>query len=187
MCGICGIIHFDGEPVAKPTLKAMNDRLRHRGPDDEGYFIEGHVGLAMRRLKIIDIGGSDQPLTNEDGSLQVIFNGEIYNYRELRADLDRRGHRFRTAGDGETIAHLYEDAGAALPERLRGMFAIALWDRRKRALLLARDRFGQKPLYYYHDRRVFLFASEIKALLAHPSLPAQSRFSAAEPGPWPII
>lgn len=177
MCGICGIIQFDGEPVAKPALQAMNDRLRHRGPDDEGYFIEGNVGLAMRRLKIIDIDGSDQPLANEDGALQVIFNGEIYNYRALRAELDGRGHRLRTDGDGETIAHLYEDAGAAFPERLRGMFAIALWDRRKRQLLLARDRFGQKPLYYYHDSRVFLFASEIKALLAHPSLPVQSRFA----------
>ncbi len=177
MCGICGIIQFDGEPVDKSALKAMSDRLRHRGPDDEGYFIEGNVGLAMRRLKIIDIRGSDQPLANEDGALQVIFNGEIYNYRELRAELDGRGHRFRTDGDGETIAHLYEDAGAAFPERLRGMFAIALWDRWKRQLLLARDRFGQKPLYYYHDRRVFLFASEIKALLAHPSLPVQSRFA----------
>ncbi len=181
MCGICGIIQFDGEPVAKSALKAMNKRLRHRGPDDDGYFIDGNVGLAMRRLKIIDVDGSDQPLANEDGALQVIFNGEIYNYRALRAELDERGHRFRTEGDGETIAHLYEDAGAAFPERLRGMFAIALWDRRKRQLLLARDRFGQKPLYYYHDSRVFLFASEIKALLAHPSLPVQSRF-ANEPG-----
>lgn len=177
MCGICGIIHFDGGPVAKPALKAMNERLRHRGPDDEGYFIDGNVGLAMRRLKIIDIDGSDQPLANEDGALQVIFNGEIYNYRALRAELAGRGHRLRTDGDGETIAHLYEDSGAAFPERLRGMFAIALWDRRKRQLLLARDRFGQKPLYYYHDSRVFLFASEIKALLAHPSLPVQSRFA----------
>ena len=181
MCGICGVIHFDGAPVSALSLRAMNDLLRHRGPDDAGYFIEDAVGLAMRRLKIIDIAGSDQPLTNEDGSVVVIFNGEIYNYRALRESLAQRGHRFKTDGDGETIAHLYEEYGATTPEHLRGMFAIALWDKRRGRLLLARDRLGQKPLYFYRDRHIFAFASEIKALLAHPDVPRVSRFNADDP------
>ena len=181
MCGICGVVHLDGKPVTHNLLQEMNDLLRHRGPDGEGYFIDDNIGLAMRRLKIIDIAGSDQPLVNEDGSIQVIFNGEIYNYRDLRSALASRGHRFRTDGDGETIAHLYEDVGAAFPAHLRGMFAIALWDRRHGKLVLARDRMGQKPLYYYHDSDVFVFASEIKALLAHPAVPRESRFTSADP------
>ncbi len=177
MCGICGVIHFDGKPVTRELLARMNDRLRHRGPDGEGYFIDGNVGLAMRRLKIIDIAGSDQPLYNEDGSVALIFNGEIYNYHELRRELEARGHRFKTDGDGETIAHLYEDYDAEALKRLRGMFALALWDGRRRSLLLARDRFGQKPLYFYEDSKVFVFASEIKAILAHPAVPRVSRFN----------
>lgn len=176
MCGICGSIHFDGKPVTRALLAGMNDTLRHRGPDGDGYFIDCAAGLAMRRLKIIDIAGSDQPLHNEDGSVALIFNGEIYNYRALRSELEGRGHRFKTAGDGETIAHLYEDYGDAALERLRGMFALALWDSRRRRLLLARDRFGQKPLYYYQDSKLFVFASEIKAILAHPAVPRVSRF-----------
>ncbi len=181
MCGICGVIHLDGKPVTQRLLQRMNDRLRHRGPDGEGYHIDGAVGLAMRRLKIIDIAGSDQPLYSEDGSVSLIFSGEIYNYRELRHQLEARGHRLQTDGDGETIAHLYEDYGADAVKHLRGMFALALWDARQGKLLLARDRFGQKPLYYYKDDRVFVFASEIKALLAHPDVPRASRFSAEEP------
>ena len=180
MCGICGVIHFDGKPVRRELLAGMNDTLRHRGPDGEGYFIDGNVGLAMRRLKIIDIAGSDQPLTSEDGSLALIFNGEIYNYRELRQRLEARGHRFKTEGDGETVVHLYEDYGVDALTHLRGMFALALWDGRRGSLLLARDRFGQKPLYYYQDSRVFVFASEIKAILAHPDVPRVSRFAAED-------
>ncbi|MCY4021063.1 MAG: asparagine synthase (glutamine-hydrolyzing) [Chloroflexi bacterium] len=180
MCGICGVIHFDGKPVSEELLRAMNDRLLHRGPDGAGYFIDGNAGLAMRRLSIIDIPGSDQPLTNEDESVALVFNGEIYNYRELRQHLGGRGHRFRTDGDGEPIAHLYEAYGDDCWKRLRGMYAIALWDKRRKHLLLARDRMGQKPLYYYHDRDVFVFASEIKALLAHPSVPRLSAFAATE-------
>ena len=180
MCGICGLIHFDGQPVSRQLLAGMNDQLRHRGPDGDGYFIDGAVGLAMRRLKIIDMAGSDQPLDNEDGSLALIFNGEIYNYRELRRRLAARGHRFKTDGDGETIAHLYEEYGDEALKRLRGMFALALWDGRRRRLLLARDRFGQKPLYYYQDSQVFVFASEIKAILAHPNVPRASRFAAGD-------
>ncbi len=181
MCGICGLIHFDGSPVAQRPLRRMNDQLTHRGPDGDGLLIDGPLGLAMRRLKIIDIAGSDQPLRNEDRSIALVFNGEIYNYRELRRRLEARGHQFKTAGDGETIIHLYEDYGAEALQHLRGMFALALWDSRRGKLTLARDRFGQKPLYYYQDRRVFLFASEIKALLAHKDLPRLSRFSADSP------
>ena len=177
MCGICGVIHFDGRRVTEPLLQGMNRRLWHRGPEGAGYFIDGRVGLAMRRLRIIDIAGSDQPLYSENRAIALMFNGEIYNYRELRQGLEGRGHRFRTGGDGETINHLYEELGQACIEQLRGMFAIAIWDRRSGALLLSRDRLGQKPLYYYHDRRLFAFASEIKALLAHPDVPRRSRFS----------
>ena len=140
MCGICGVIQLDGKPVTQPLLRSMNDRLRHRGPDGAGYFIDGNVGLAMRRLSIIDIAGSDQPLTNEDESVALIFNGEIYNYRELRHDLSARGHRFRTEGDGETIAHLYEEYGNDCWQHLRGMVAVALWDKRKK-----RPAVGARP------------------------------------------
>ena len=178
MCGICGVIHFDGATVTQQLLAAMNERLTHRGPDGDGYLLDGAVGLAMRRLKIIDIASSDQPLYNGDGSVALIFNGEIYNYRELRHQLAARGHRFKTEGDGETIVHLYEEHGADALKHLRGMFALALWDAKRGRLLLARDRFGQKPLYYYLDSRVFVFGSEIKALLAHPDVPRVSRFAA---------
>ncbi len=181
MCGICGIIHFDGKPLDWRQLAGMNDQLRHRGPDGDGYFVDANVGLAMRRLKIIDLPGSDQPLFNEDRSIALVFNGEIYNFRQLRADLRQRGHRFATDGDGETIVHLYEELGPGLVERLRGMFAFALWDARRGKLLLARDRFGQKPLYFYQDERVFVFGSEIKALLANPDVPRVSRFAKADP------
>ena len=178
MCGICGFIHLDGRPAAPELLPAMNRRLRHRGPDGAGYLIDGSLGLAMRRLGIIDLAGSDQPLYSEDQSLALVFNGEIYSCRDLRRRLVKRGHRFRTDGDGEAIVHLYEEYGAACCEHLRGMYAFALWDRRQRRLLLARDRMGQKPLYYYHDHRTFVFASEIKAILAHPDVPRISNFSA---------
>ena len=176
MCGICGLIHFDGKPATRQLLAAMNATLHHRGPDGDGYHIDGGVGLAMRRLKIIDIAGSDQPLYNEDGSVALVFNGEIYNYRELRRRLERLGHCFQTEGDGETIVHLYEEYGEDALTHLRGMFALALWDARRGRLLLARDRFGQKPLYYYQDSRTFVFASEIKAILAHSDRPRVSRF-----------
>ena len=180
MCGICGLIHLNGKPATPSLLQAMNRQLRHRGPDGDGYFIDGALGLAMRRLSIIDLPGSHQPLHNEDQSLAVIFNGEIYNYQELRRRLIQRGHRFRTDGDGETIAHLYEEYGADCCAHLRGMYAFALWDRRAKRLLLARDRMGQKPLYYYRGRHLFVFASEIKAILAHPDVPRASNLG---PGP----
>ena len=168
MCGICGIAVADGGPPDVEAVRRMNGQLVHRGPDSGGVFADDRVALAMRRLSIIDLEGGDQPIANEDGSVVVVQNGEIYNYRELRAELERRGHRFRTHSDTEVLVHLYEEHGEAFVERLRGMFAIALWDGRRRRLLLARDRFGIKPLYYRHVDGTLSFASELKALLEQP-------------------
>jgi asparagine synthase (glutamine-hydrolysing) len=167
MCGIAGLIDpsVNAHPL-RATVQRMADSLVHRGPDDEGFFAADGIGLGMRRLSIIDVAGGRQPIANEDGSVQVVFNGEIYNHRERRAELERRGHIFRTRADTEVIAHAYEEDGVECLARLRGMFAIALWDARARRLLLARDRLGKKPLFYaQHDGRL-LFASEIKAILA---------------------
>jgi asparagine synthase (glutamine-hydrolysing) len=167
MCGICGLAVRDGE--ADPAvLAAMNETMVHRGPDSEGSLIDGPVGLAMRRLSIIDLEGGDQPIGGEDGSVQVIQNGEIYNYKELRASLEQRGHRFATQSDTEVLVHLYEEHGPSFVEELRGMFAIAVWDRLRRRLLLARDRFGIKPLYYRNHDGNISFASELKALMRQP-------------------
>ena len=165
MCGICGVAGpgADAEAVAR-----MNARLVHRGPDSEGSFSADGVALAMRRLSIIDLAGGDQPIANEDGSVVVVQNGEIYNYRELRRELEGRGHRFRTASDTEVLVHLYEEHGEGFAERLRGMFAVAIWDERERRLLLGRDRFGIKPLYYRLREGTLSFASELKALLEQP-------------------
>lgn len=176
MCGICGVVYADPRPVAHDVLTRMNSTLTHRGPDGAGYHTGAGVGLAMRRLSIIDLAGSDQPLYNADQSVALVFNGEIYNYQALRADLQTRGVAFRTEGDGETIAHLYDLHGMATPQHLRGQFAFALWDANERRLLLARDRMGQKPLYYYHDAEKLVFASEIKALLMHPAVPREAIF-----------
>jgi len=144
--------------------------LVHRGPDDSGLYVAPGIGLGMRRLSIIDLAGGRQPMLNEDDSLRVVFNGEIYNFRELRAELAARGHRFRTQSDTEAVLHLYEERGPACVERLRGMYALALWDDRRKLLFLARDRMGKKPLYYWHREGLFLFASEVKALLCHPAV-----------------
>jgi asparagine synthase (glutamine-hydrolysing) len=171
MCGIAGIIYADRDrPVDPGLLKAMGDSIAHRGPDAEGFWTEPGVGLAHRRLSIIDLEGGDQPIGNEDGSIQVVFNGEIYNYRELRRDLEARGHRLRTRSDTEVLVHLYEEYGSDLVDRLRGMFTFALWDRKRRELLLARDRLGLKPLYVYRDAEKLAFGSEIKAILAIPGV-----------------
>src|SRR5688572_19370138 len=148
MCGIAGIVRWDGRPVIEDEIRAMCGAMVHRGPDDEGVWLDGPVALGMRRLSIIDLAGSDQPVFNEDRSVAIVFNGEIYNYRELRRELLQRGHVFRTDGDTETIVHLYEDLGVHCVDRLRGMFAFAIWDMRRQRLLLARDRLGIKPLYY---------------------------------------
>ncbi len=169
MCGICGLVSLNGSTVEAAVLESMNETLFHRGPDSGGSFLDGAVGLAARRLAIIDLAGGDQPIANEDGSITVVQNGEIYNYRELRAELERRGgHRFSTRSDTEVLVHLYEEHGPGFVDRLRGMFAIALWDARKRRLVLARDRFGIKPLYYRLQPDSLSFASELKALLRQP-------------------
>ena len=163
MCGICGIVTAHGA-VDPDRLAAMSHTLVHRGPDSDGTFVDGPAGLAARRLSIIDLETGDQPIGNEDGSVQVVQNGEIYNYRELRRELERAGHRFRTHGDTEVLVHLYEEHGSRFPERLRGMFAVAIWDARRRRLVLARDRFGIKPLVYREAGGELAFASELRAL-----------------------
>jgi asparagine synthase (glutamine-hydrolysing) len=163
VCGISGIASASG-PVDPARLAAMSATLVHRGPDSDGTFVDGPVGLAARRLSIIDLEHGDQPLGNEDGTVTVVQNGEIYNYRELRNELGRNGHRFRSSGDTEVIAHLYEEDGLRFAERLRGMFAIALWDARRGRLVLARDRFGIKPLLYRVEGEELAFASELRAL-----------------------
>jgi asparagine synthase (glutamine-hydrolysing) len=170
MCGICGLA---GAEVDVEAVRRMNSRLVHRGPDSDGLFHEDGVALAMRRLSIIDLEHGDQPISNEDGSVTVVQNGEIYNYRELRAELERRGHRFATHSDTEVLVHLYEEFGDSFAERLRGMFAIALWDARLHRLLLARDRFGIKPLYYRLAGGTLSFASELKAMLEQPGFSRQ--------------
>lgn len=171
MCGIAGIMQREaGAPVTEESLRAMAGAIRHRGPDSEGVWTGAGIGLAHRRLSIIDLAGGHQPIGNEDGSVQIVFNGEIYNYRELQKELEAKGHRFRTSSDTEVIVHLYEEHGERLVERLRGMFAFAIWDTKRRRLLLARDRVGMKPLYYYRDGTRLLFGSEIKSLLARPGL-----------------
>jgi asparagine synthase (glutamine-hydrolysing) len=169
MCGIVGRV--SPAPVSEAEILTMCDAIVHRGPDDWGTFIEDGVGLGMRRLSIIDLAGGHQPMTNEDGSVVVVLNGEIYNFHQLVAELEAKGHRFRTRCDTEVLVHLYEDDGERMLQRLRGMFAFAIWDRRRRRLLLARDHFGQKPLFYTEAGGRLTFASEIKALLADdPSL-----------------
>ncbi|HEX8743189.1 MAG TPA: asparagine synthase (glutamine-hydrolyzing) [Thermoleophilaceae bacterium] len=172
MCGICGQASLDGVTGRDPAaLHAMNAALVHRGPDSDGLLVDGPVGLAMRRLSIIDLEGGDQPIANEDGTVHVVQNGEIYNYRELMAGLTERGHRFSTRSDTEVLVHLYEERGPRFVEELRGMFGIALWDAGNRRLVLARDRFGIKPLYYATAAGVLSFASELKALMRQPELP----------------
>ncbi|MBI2468925.1 MAG: asparagine synthase (glutamine-hydrolyzing) [Candidatus Rokubacteria bacterium] len=172
MCGIAGLYFFDREmPVDSRVLKRMCERLVHRGPDDEGTYTDHHVGLGVRRLRIIDLETGHQPIPNEDRSAWVVFNGEIYNYPELRAELTTRGHRLATRSDTETVVHAYEEWGEACVDHLRGMFAFALWDAARGRLLLVRDRIGIKPLYYFADGRQLVFGSELKALLEVPDVP----------------
>jgi asparagine synthase (glutamine-hydrolysing) len=173
MCGINGIAlsSRSGRTVDGRVLERMRDVIRHRGPDDEGIFIDGRVGLGHRRLSIVDVASGHQPMTNEDGSLHITYNGEIYNHADFRASLEERGHVYRTHCDTETILHLYEEDGTRSVEHLRGMFAYAIWDSRRSELFIARDRLGVKPLYYVHtDDGSLYFASEIKALLAARAL-----------------
>src|SRR5215207_5122808 len=164
MCGICG--KYSPAGVQTEELTHMLDSIAHRGPDDSGYYIRGRIGLGNRRLSIIDIQSGKQPISNEDGTIWVVYNGEMYNYKTLRAQLESKGHIFYTNCDTEVIVHLYEEAGERCVEQISGMFAFALWDERQQKLLLARDRIGQKPLFYSQEGSDFLFGSEIKAVLA---------------------
>lgn len=173
MCGINGRFNLDGRPVASHEIVAMRDVMHHRGPDASGVFVEGPVGLGHRRLSIIDLSGGQQPLANEDGTVTVVFNGEIYNFNDLRPDLIARGHTLKTRSDTEVIVHLYEEMGVRCVERLRGMFAFALWDSKQRQLVIARDRVGEKPLYYAVAGNSLVFASEIKSLLQADCISAE--------------
>jgi asparagine synthase (glutamine-hydrolysing) len=171
MCGIVGIIKLNPQSqVDEPRLKRMRDVLRHRGPDGAGLWVDGRVGLGHRRLSIVDVAGGHQPMTNEDGSVWITYNGEIYNHAALRPDLEARGHRYASRSDTETIIHLYEEEGDRCVELLEGMFAFALWDKNRGRLLLARDRLGIKPLYYAITKDEIVFASEIKAILTGGSV-----------------
>src|SRR6185295_18732732 len=165
MCGIAGYVLSRGR-AELDIVRSMCDQIRHRGPDDSGYHVDGPCALGMRRLSIIDLHTGHQPIANEDQSLWVVYNGEVYNYQELRRDLIAKGHRFRTESDTETLLHLYEEEGVAGLSKLRGMFAFALWDARRGELLLVRDRFGKKPLYYAHLPEGLFFGSELKCLRA---------------------
>jgi asparagine synthase (glutamine-hydrolysing) len=174
MCGICGILNLKLEPATyRDRIIQMSARLQHRGPDSDGRFELPHLALAVRRLSIIDLATGDQPLSNEAGDIVLVFNGEIYNYVELRRGLLQRGHQFKTHSDGEVIVHLYEEQGPECLRELNGMFAVALWDNRAKRLLLARDRAGEKPLFYWRHDQTLVFASEIKALLEYPEVSRQ--------------
>jgi asparagine synthase (glutamine-hydrolysing) len=171
MCGICG--KYSLANVAPENIESMLDAIAHRGPDDTGMYLNGRIGLGNRRLSIIDLSGGHQPLCNEDETVWIVFNGEIYNYRQLRHSLERNGHIFRTQTDTEVIVHLYEEEGENCVTKLNGMFAFAIWDTNEQKLVLARDHLGQKPLFYTQDGPNFLFASEIKAILAVAKKPRE--------------
>ncbi|MDR3639307.1 MAG: asparagine synthase (glutamine-hydrolyzing), partial [Isosphaeraceae bacterium] len=170
MCGIAGIVDLKGRPVERPLLERICARLAHRGPDDQGIYIDREAGLGQRRLSIIDLASGHQPMGNEDGTVWVTFNGEIYNFDELRQELLALGHRFTTRSDTEVIVHAYEQYGAGCVARFRGMFAFAVWDGRNRTLFLARDRVGKKPLFYAEADGQLVFASELQGLLEHPGV-----------------
>lgn len=170
MCGIAGIVRTDTKAIDDGLLSRMCDAIKHRGPDDDGFYINGSVGLGMRRLSIIDLKSGQQPIHNQDRTAWIVFNGEIYNYRELREKLEKLGHTFYTNSDTEAIIHAYDRYGADCPKHLRGMFAFAIWDERSQELFLARDRVGKKPLLYAQVNGQFVFASEFSALLLHPDI-----------------
>jgi len=160
MCGIVGIVNLDGAGADSSLLARMNEAIHHRGPDEDGTYLKENVGLAMRRLAIIDLRGGQQPIANEDRTCWIVYNGEVYNFRELKKRLEDLGHTFRTDCDTEAIVHAYEEFGADCPRHLRGMFAFAIWDERKQELFLARDRVGKKPLLYSKVGNSFVFGSE---------------------------
>src|ERR1043165_5010223 len=174
MCGIAGILEQRREARVNPgELRRMCAVMSHRGPDDEGIYKQDAVGIGMRRLSIVDLATGHQPLSNEDGSIWIVFNGEIYNHLALREELITRGHSYRTQSDTETIVHLYEEYGSDCVQHLRGMFGFAIWDSRKHKLFVARDRLGIKPLYYLATRDRFVFGSEIKVVLASEGVGAK--------------
>lgn len=173
MCGISGLIHKSSEAIDRGLLQKMNRLISHRGPDDEGYFFDGPVGLAHRRLSIIDIGGGHQPISSEDGRFIIVFNGEIYNFQKLRADLESQGHSFKTNSDTEVLLELFISEGPVCLPKLNGMFAFAIWDKLEEKLFLARDRMGKKPLYFWNHSDHFAFASEIKVFRPHPKFSSE--------------
>jgi asparagine synthase (glutamine-hydrolysing) len=179
MCGICGILHSDHAPVERSTLEKMNAAIEHRGPDGDGFYFAPGVGLGMRRLAIIDLNTGDQPISNEDETVWIVFNGEIFNFPELRKKLQRQGHRFRTKTDTECIVHLYEEFGDNCVQYLRGQFAFALWDKKKQRLFVARDRLGQKPFYYSQIGNDLYFSSELPSLLTASVDPLSGYFQTA--------
>lgn len=178
MCGIAGIVRSDGAPVDRELVARMNEAIRHRGPDEDGFYFSDGVGLAMRRLAIIDLKSGQQPIHNQDGTASIVFNGEIYNYRELRDRLEKLGHEFYTDSDTEAIVHAYDQYGTDCPKYLRGMFAFAIWDERTKSLFLARDRVGKKPLLYAKLDGELVFGSEFTALLEHPRISRDVDFEA---------
>ncbi len=179
MCGITGVVQIDGSPVSAPTIARMTATLVHRGPDAEGVWTDGPVGLGNRRLAIIDLSpAGHQPMGNETGDIVIVYNGELYNFQNLRVELEGAGHRFHSSSDTEVIVHAYEEWGAACLERFNGHFAFAIWDGRRKRLFLARDRFGVKPLYYHFDGARLLFGSEVKAILAYPDMKARVCYEA---------
>ncbi|MBL0241368.1 MAG: asparagine synthase (glutamine-hydrolyzing) [Chloracidobacterium sp.] len=181
MCGIVGFVNNSARAADRAVLEAMNGAIVHRGPDDDGFYVHDNVGLAMRRLAIIDLAGGKQPMHNADRTKWIVFNGEIYNYRELRADLEKRGHSFYTNSDTEAIIHLYDEYGADCLQYLRGMFAIAIWDKSDRSLFLARDRVGKKPILYSHQPNGdLIFGSEFQAILKHPSVTREVDYGAID-------
>jgi len=178
MCGICGVLDLEsGRRVSREHVEAMAQKLVHRGPDDAGYYLSPPVALGFRRLSIVDLTGGHQPMSNEDGTVWIVFNGEIYNHASIRPDLERRGHHYTTRSDTETILHLYEEYGDDCVHYLRGMFSFAIWDSSKRRLFCARDRLGIKPFYYVLTQGRFAFASEMKALFEVPGLHPQMNHS----------
>src|SRR5919109_1445468 len=182
MCGIAGVLSFNGETVASELLRQMIRPIRHRGPDSSGVYSSdtGGVGLAHARLSIIDLSGGHQPMSNEDGSLWITFNGEIFNYVELRDDLLETGHSFKTQSDTEVILHMYEEKGEDCVRYFNGQWAFAIWDAKRRKLFLSRDRVGVRPLFYTRTCNSFVFASEIKSILSHPEVARSIDFEALD-------
>lgn len=196
MCGICGVNFSDREkPVSEDAIRQMCNAIRHRGPDEEGVLVRENYGIGMRRLSIIDLSTGRQPISNEDGTIWIVFNGEIYNHQELRSELEKKGHQFRTKSDTEAIVHAYEEYGEECPKKLNGMFGFAILDLRNRSLFLSRDRLGIKPLYYYKDPEKFVFGSELKSILEFENIPREVDPKALDafltfeyiPSPWSIL